>query len=121
MVVSAEQGEIVQVGGAAEDPVQNVVSVAPCGGWVQPGKLQPPSRAINAMVWPGEASRRVLPNASGTPCRLMMVGQIRPRRRSAAADQSELGAVAVSANPALANRSSIDGDDHGGGMPPTSG
>ena len=27
------------------------------GGWVQPGKLQPASRAINAMVWPDEASR----------------------------------------------------------------
>ena len=46
------------------------------GGCVQPGKLHPASRAISAMVWPGEASRRVLPKANGTPFRSMMVGQI---------------------------------------------
>ena len=33
VVVSAEQGEIVKIGWAAEDPVQNVVPVAPLG-WV---------------------------------------------------------------------------------------
>ena len=46
------------------------------GGWVQPGKQHPASRAISAMVWPGEASRWVLPNAKGTLLWLMMVGQI---------------------------------------------
>src|SRR6476619_2849756 len=33
VVVSAEQGEIVKIGWAAEDPVEGVVSVAPLG-WV---------------------------------------------------------------------------------------
>ena len=65
MVVSAEQGQIVKIGWAAEDPVEDVVSVAPCRGWVQPGKLHPASRAINAMVWPVEASRWDLPELRG--------------------------------------------------------
>ena len=43
---------------------------------MQPGKLHPASLAIRAMVWPGEASRRVLPKAKGTPFRSMMVGQM---------------------------------------------
>jgi hypothetical protein len=33
VVVSAEQSQIVKISGAAEDPIQNVVSVAPLG-WV---------------------------------------------------------------------------------------
>jgi len=46
------------------------------GGWVQPGKEHPPSRAINAMVWPLEASRCVLPSVNGTPSELITVGQM---------------------------------------------
>ena len=32
----------------------------------QPGKEQPPSRAISAAVWPGVAIRRLRPSCSGT-------------------------------------------------------
>ena len=49
MVVSAQQSQIVKIGGAAEDPIQDVVSVAPLG-WVSKGKLHPVLGVINAMV-----------------------------------------------------------------------
>ena len=50
VVVSAEQGHVVKIGKAAEDPIQDVMPVAPGCWWVQPGKEHPASRAIKAMV-----------------------------------------------------------------------
>ena len=48
VVVAAEQGQVVEVGRSAVDPGDDVVAFAPSGGWSQPGKEQPPSRAIRA-------------------------------------------------------------------------
>jgi hypothetical protein len=73
---------------------------------VQPGKEHPASRAVKARVWPGEASRRVLPSANGTPWRSMMVGQI----SASSAIRSSCSGVswvpsAVLASPVLASSS----------------
>ena len=61
---------------AAEDPIQDVVSVAPLGWVCAAGEAAAGVSGDRAMVWPGEASRRVLPSANGTPFRSMMVGQM---------------------------------------------
>ena len=84
------------------------------GGWVQPGKLHPASRAINAMVWPAEASRRVLPSANGTPFPSMIVGQMLGFIRDPQElITGELAAVGGLGHPGLSEQIlEADGDDH---------
>ena len=89
------------------------------GGWVQPGKEQPASLAINAMVWPLEASRWVRPSASGTPCRSMMrrpnVGFVGDPQQLI---DGELAAVGGFGQPGLGQQVvERDGDDHRCGYP----
>ena len=75
-MVSAEQGQIVQISRPPRIQSKMWCRSHQLGGWVQPGKRASGVSGDRAMVWPGEASRRVLPNASGMPFRSMMVGQI---------------------------------------------
>ena len=83
------------------------------GGWVQPG-ARSASRAINAMVWPAEASRRVLPSANGTP---FSINDRRPKlgfiRDPQELITGELAAVGGFGQPGLSEQIlEADGDDH---------
>ncbi len=75
-MVSAQQGQVVQISQPTQDPIHYVVSVAPAGGMGTPGERTSAVSDVQAMVWPGVAIRRVLPKARGMLWWLMMVGQI---------------------------------------------
>jgi hypothetical protein len=76
VVVGAEEGEVVEVGGAAVDPGGDVVPFAPFRCSVAAGELQPPSRAIRAWVWAVVAIRRVRPAVSTAPVWLRTMGMM---------------------------------------------
>ena len=66
-MVSAEQRQVVKIGQSAENPIHYVVPVAPArrlgaAGEGASGVSGDPGHGLA-----GEASRRDLPNASGTP------------------------------------------------------
>ena len=58
VVVSAEQGQIVKIGWAAEDPIQDVVSVAPLG-WVGAAGEAASGVSWRSTPWFGQVRRAV--------------------------------------------------------------
>ena len=65
VVGPAHQGQIRQVGGAAMEPVAQVVGLASGQGRWQPGNTQPPSRTARAAGWAAWTTRRLRPTSSG--------------------------------------------------------
>ena len=65
MVGPAHQGQVGQVGGAAMEPVAQMVGLAPGRGSVAAGKAQPPSRTARAARWAAVTTRLVRPTSSG--------------------------------------------------------
>jgi hypothetical protein len=65
VVGPAHQGQVGEVGGAAVQPVAQVVGFAPGQGRWQPGKTQPPSRTARAARWAAWTTRLLRPTSSG--------------------------------------------------------
>ena len=65
MVGSAQQREVGEVGGAAMQPMSEMVGFAPGRGPVTAGQTQPPSRTTRAVRWAGVTTRLVRPTSSG--------------------------------------------------------